>query len=241
MKLTVLGKYGPYPKENEATSSYLLESEKSKLLIESGSGCLAKLLQYHKVESLDGIVISHFHYDHISDLGVINYYLQFATQRGDFSGKINVYIPLESLSEFISFQTNCPFLNFVTVESGKIIKIADFEFEFVQMKHPKFTYGFICSNGNKKFGYTADTNICEGFEKICKQSDFILTDGCTLNKNYSENSPHLSVKIIDEKASALKKNFLVTHLLPTVEEDEYQKEIKSTFTALAKTGASYNI
>ena len=46
MKLTILGNRGPYPTPNGACSGYLLESEKTHILIECGTGVLAKM-QHH--------------------------------------------------------------------------------------------------------------------------------------------------------------------------------------------------
>lgn len=38
MKLTVLGKYGPYPAVGGATSGYLLETGKASFVLDMGSG-----------------------------------------------------------------------------------------------------------------------------------------------------------------------------------------------------------
>ena len=43
MKLTVLGKYGPYPPVGGATSGYLLQSKNQNVLLDLGAGTLARL------------------------------------------------------------------------------------------------------------------------------------------------------------------------------------------------------
>ena len=43
MKLTILGKYGPYPQDsNSACSGYLVEHENVKILVDCGSGVIGK-------------------------------------------------------------------------------------------------------------------------------------------------------------------------------------------------------
>ena len=76
IKITVLGCYGPFPPIGGATSGYLLElnsqNTQKKFLLDCGSGVLAKLQQYISPNSLDGIIVTHMHYDHCSDLGVLS-------------------------------------------------------------------------------------------------------------------------------------------------------------------------
>ena len=76
MKLTVLGKYGPYAPAHGATSGYLLENGGKNLLLDMGSGVLARLQEFIVPEQLDGIIISHVHYDHINDLFLYRYMLE---------------------------------------------------------------------------------------------------------------------------------------------------------------------
>ena len=70
MYLTVLGNNGPFPAPDGACSSYLLESDSGEttLLLDAGTGSLARLLQHVRVEALTGVAISHLHFDHMSDL-----------------------------------------------------------------------------------------------------------------------------------------------------------------------------
>ena len=73
MKLTVLGKYGPYPKAGGATTSYLLECGVKKLLIDAGSGSLSRVQEYCALDELDGIILTHLHSDHCSDMFILRY------------------------------------------------------------------------------------------------------------------------------------------------------------------------
>lgn len=82
MKLTVLGKYGPYPRAGGATSGYLLAEGRTNLLVECGSGILSRLQQCIPLGEISGIVLSHLHSDHIADMFILRYALQILQQRG---------------------------------------------------------------------------------------------------------------------------------------------------------------
>src|SRR5665647_1601729 len=73
MKVTVLGPWGAYPKAGEATAGYLIEYEDEKILIDCGSGVLAQLQKQLKLSELTAVIISHTHFDHIADLGCLQY------------------------------------------------------------------------------------------------------------------------------------------------------------------------
>ena len=76
MKLTVLGTSGPFPRPGSACSGYLLESDNARILLDCGSGVISRLLQICDVSALDAVVLTHLHFDHCSDIGVLRYALE---------------------------------------------------------------------------------------------------------------------------------------------------------------------
>ena len=85
MKLTVLGKYGPYAPIGGCTSGYYIEGNGFSVAFEMGAGVFSRLQSVCRPEKLSALIISHLHFDHISDLGVMNYYLEALARRGEFS------------------------------------------------------------------------------------------------------------------------------------------------------------
>ena len=76
MRLTVLGRFGPFPPPGGACSGYLVESGDTRLLLDCGSGVIANLRRVCPAAGLTGVVVSHWHMDHASDLGVLCYALE---------------------------------------------------------------------------------------------------------------------------------------------------------------------
>ena len=88
MELKTLGIYGPYPKAGgSACSSYLVRTEKAKLVLDFGTGALTRLTAEEDVCSVDAIILSHTHFDHVSDMLPLTYLMELRP------GKLKVYLP----------------------------------------------------------------------------------------------------------------------------------------------------
>src|SRR5699024_12597664 len=62
-----------YPAPGGATSAYLLEHDGFSLLVDMGSGALSKVQKYIHVTDIDAVILSHYHHDHIADIGVLQF------------------------------------------------------------------------------------------------------------------------------------------------------------------------
>ena len=75
-----------YPYKNQGTTGYLLQSDGFNLLIDAGSATLIKLQEHLDPLDLDAVILSHYHHDHIADLGVLQYYWQLHPKKsGDIA------------------------------------------------------------------------------------------------------------------------------------------------------------
>ena len=68
MKLTVVGCSGSFPSAESACSSYLVEADGFRLLIDMGNGALGELQRHCGLYDLDAVVLSHLHADHCIDM-----------------------------------------------------------------------------------------------------------------------------------------------------------------------------
>ncbi len=68
MKLTVVGCSGSFPSAESACSSYLVEADGYRLLLDMGNGALGVLQRYVDPLTLDAVFLSHLHADHCLDL-----------------------------------------------------------------------------------------------------------------------------------------------------------------------------
>ncbi|CCQ23473.1 Uncharacterized protein yhfI [Listeria monocytogenes N53-1] len=82
MKLTVFGHWGGYPVANEGTSSYLLEEAGFKLLIDVGASAVSIMQNYIDPDDIDAAIISHYHPDHVADVGILQHIRHKEDERG---------------------------------------------------------------------------------------------------------------------------------------------------------------
>lgn len=174
MKITVVGFWGAYPEENEATSCYLLEKDGFKLLIDCGSGALNQLPKYVDPFDLDALILSHYHQDHIADVGVLQY--QFLVQNGirDQKKKLPIFGHTEDLESFDKLDHEYTFSK--AYDPAAKLRIGPFEIQFLKTIHPVVCYAMRITDGNHVITYTADSSFTEKFIEFSRDSDLLITD-----------------------------------------------------------------
>lgn len=224
MKLTVLGCQGPYPGANGACSGYIVESRSNRLLLDCGNGVLSNLQTIYDLKDIKHIILSHFHSDHIGDIGVLKYAVMIQRMKGIIKEPINLYIPPypEEEIEKIEFKDS---FNIHVVEEGKNYTIEDFEVCFFKTKHPILCYGVNIFSGGKKITYSADSAYDYALVKAAMGSHLFLCEAGILEKDYNESTAHLTPKqarIIAEEAHV--KRLILTHFWEGYDIDCYLEE-----------------
>lgn len=239
MKLTVLGKYGPFPKNGGATSSYLLQVANKNILLDVGAGAFSRLLHYIKPEDIDVIILSHFHFDHTSDIGVLIYYFQSLFAKG-YTKKPLVFCP-EDGGALAQTVIDCPYFDVNLVRGGEISMVEDIDLDFYEMRHPVQSVGVKISHGGKVFAYTGDTNMTVSLDDLFEGSDLVLADGAFLQKDWNENLPHLCVERIVQLCNKYGNKSIISHINPKYSEEDLQKSVENSSCEIAQEGKSYII
>ncbi|WP_157876189.1 MBL fold metallo-hydrolase, partial [Streptacidiphilus griseoplanus] len=68
MDLTVVGCSGSFPSPDSPCSSYLLEADGFRVVIDLGNGALGALQKYCGLYDVDAVLLSHLHADHCIDM-----------------------------------------------------------------------------------------------------------------------------------------------------------------------------
>lgn len=174
MKLTVVGQWGGYPAPGGATSAYLVEKDDFTLLMDAGSGSLSKLQEYKDVMSLDAVVLSHYHQDHIADIGVLQYAWlvnSYVTGRKEI---LPIYGHTEDRNRFESLTHECT--EGIAYDPDKQLEIGPFSVTFLKTVHPVPCYGMRITDGESTIVYTADTSFTEAWYDFAKNTDLLITD-----------------------------------------------------------------
>ncbi len=218
MELTVLGKYGPYPKgENGACSGYIIKNEDDLLVLDLGSGALGRLLDEVDIREVKNIFISHLHFDHTSDLLPLRYLLE------DLNLKVNIYTKYED-SEWYDLLLSHPNFNVINVDEGDTVKVGSMTLSFIRVKHIESSLAVVIE-GDKKLCYTGDTAYCGGVEKCFEAGDIILAD-CSKPSGFK--ALHMTVDEAKRFAEKYPEKLIIaTHQSTDYDPEEDLKEYKN--------------
>jgi ribonuclease BN (tRNA processing enzyme) len=212
MKLTVLGCLGAYPYKNQGTTSYLLQSAGFNLLIDAGSATLVKLEEHLDPLALDAVILSHYHHDHIADLGVLQYYWQLHPER-----KPEAVLPIYGHTKD-SFHFNELTMPGVSEGRGYFeaeeLKVGPFLITFMETIHPVVCYAMRIMEEatGKVFVFTGDSGYLESFTEFAKNADLFLADTYLFAGN-ERHKAHFTSKESGELAKkAQAKKLVLTHL-----------------------------
>ena len=175
MELTILGFYGGYPAHEVGTSAYLVQSDGFNLLLDCGSGAMLSLEQKLDPLKLDAVVLSHYHQDHIADVGVLQYDWQI--NRAQVAEPLPIYGPAIDKRSLDKLTWTDATIG-IGYKNGEVLEIGPFTFEFLETIHPVPTYAMRITERltGKVFVFTADTAYDEKLNKISQNADLLMTD-----------------------------------------------------------------
>ncbi|HHW55757.1 MAG: MBL fold metallo-hydrolase [bacterium] len=244
MELTVLGNNGPYPGAGRACSGYLLTQGNTSLLLDCGSGVVARFRQYLNLNRLTAVVLSHLHYDHISDLYVLRYALEAARRGGLRQEPLPIYCPAEPEDVFSSLQYKDNFL-LKPVQGGDTLEIGDFTVSFLWTVHPVPSVAVGLKGGGRRFIYTGDTEYFAGLVPFVAGANLLLSEA---NYRHREVEAGKGNHLSAHQAACLAREagvekLLLTHLYPEGDEGELLAEAREVFPQadLAREGGIYRV
>ncbi len=204
MRLTCLGRYGPYPKPGDsACSCYVVEDGGAKLVLDMGPGSLRRLTAFTDVKDIDAIWLSHMHYDHTSDLLAFRYLLE------DLDVRMKV-IACPDESDYCRVLLAHPLFEVIPVKAGDSLDIKGLRLSFYEMEHPAYDLA-IRMDGSKSLVYTGDTVYTPELERACRGADAVLAD-CSKPAGFT--GPHMTVVQAARLAQLTGAKILATHLSP---------------------------
>ena len=93
MNLRIIGRSSPYAGPGEAAIGNVVENEGGHIMLECGSGVVAKYLERYNLAELKGVIISHLHPDHAADLFPLGFALQRAVMQDLRKEPVALYLP----------------------------------------------------------------------------------------------------------------------------------------------------
>ncbi|WP_067840172.1 MBL fold metallo-hydrolase [Amphibacillus sediminis] len=200
MNLTVVGYWGAYPEQGEATSGYLFEKDGFHLLIDCGSGVMAQLPKYVNPYQLDAVLLTHYHQDHVADIGVLQYHMlvQNGLQKQD---KVLPIYGHADDSEGLAMLDHQYTKGMAYDPTGRLV-IGPFTIEFLATDHPVPCYAVRITDGQDTIVYTADSSYKPEFVSFSQAADLLITDCNFYQGQDGKEAGHMNSQQCGEIATA---------------------------------------
>jgi ribonuclease BN (tRNA processing enzyme) len=246
MKVTVLGCAGSFPGPDSACSAYLVEADGFRLLVDFGAGSLSALQRYASLTSIDAILLSHLHADHVLD--ACNYVVVRRYAPDGPYPLLPIYAPAGAASRLAAAYGEGMLddvYEFHDLTPGRV-DIGPIAVTVDRVNHPVETYGMRLEHRGRVLAYSADTAPCEALHRLAHNADLFLCEASY--QDGDENPPDLHLTGRDAGEAATKAGaarLLLTHLVSAwVSEANVFEAASAAFAGpveVARAGAQYDV
>ena len=245
MRLTVLGKYSPFPPAGGAGPGYWVTSgggneqkdsePKTGLLLDCGPGVLSRFQEVvGPLELIRWVILSHLHFDHTSDFHSLRYAANPGRRYEGLPKHVTVFAPKspEKEASFLSYKDA---VDAQFIEPGKRITLgqgdAALSVTFFPVEHPIPVYAMRIEGQDGVITYSGDSRPCEALVEAARGSDLFLCEASTFEEDAAfAAAGHLTARQAGEVAKqAGVKKLLLTHLWPLYDERMLLEECRAVF------------
>ncbi|MER8044270.1 MBL fold metallo-hydrolase [Streptomyces sp. NPDC094032] len=250
MKLTVVGCSGSFPSADSACSSYLVEADGFRLLLDMGNGALGELQRHIGLYDLDAIFLSHLHADHCIDMCVY-FVARYYRHEGGRCEAIPVYAPEGAEQRLTTAYADAPsptamseVFDFRTLKSASF-EIGPFSVRTEKVCHPVEAYAIRIEHGGRVLTYSGDTGECDALDELARGADLFL---CEASFTYGkEDIPALHLNGREAGAQATRADagrLVLTHIPPWTDGERNLADAREVYggpAELAYAGAVYEV
>ncbi|MBK5305772.1 MAG: MBL fold metallo-hydrolase [Frankiaceae bacterium] len=247
MQLTVLGCAGTFPGPDSPCSSYLVEHDGFRLVVDMGGGSLGQLQRHIGLLDIDAVYISHLHADHCIDLVAYSYARRYHPD--GLPPRLPVYGPQGTCGRICGAFDSPPMddlldvFDFHEVPVGTMT-IGPFEVTSALTNHPVECHGLRITAGGRSLAYSADTGRSDALVELARDADLFLCEASWEHGDQPEGV-HLSGREAGEHATrAGARSLLLTHLVAWCDAEAIRAEAKAAYDGeldVAQCGRTYDI
>lgn len=257
MRLTCLGGAAAWPNPGQGCSSYLVSTPETAILVDCGPDTLHVLRSQIRYSSIDAVVISHMHSDHMLDLVPFRYGLTYGVERPD--SPIPLLVPPGGSAKLGALATALgsnsepgesfwePAFTVQEYQPSTGINVGDIQIRFVLTDHAEPCYAMrIESAGGKSIFYTADTGTIRPLVDLAAGCDVLISEATMPEEETAgSGAGHLKPSVAAELASRSNASQLVLTHLWAERPDNLVLEQAGRFydgpIAIAKPGLRINV
>ncbi|SDD34829.1 MBL fold metallo-hydrolase [Actinokineospora iranica] len=212
MQLTILGCRSGSPADGQASSGYLVETGRTRLLLDCGPGIATALSGVVEPEALDAVVISHFHTDHCYDLlpigkAMLSRLVRFpgGPEHADREFRpVPLFVPEGARELFAKWAALFPVASLPLLDQafevafdvreyqpGDQFEVGDCTLGMHGLRHIRPNCGARVESAEGTLAYTGDTGVTDAAVKLAADADLLLAEA-TLSATDETDHGHLS-------------------------------------------------
>jgi ribonuclease BN (tRNA processing enzyme) len=221
VKLTIIGCSGSVPGPASAASSYLVEHDGYRLLLDLGNGAFGALQRHLDPAGVDAVVLSHLHPDHCFDVAPMVVHRRFGAGRTlpriPLLGPSGTHDRLAMAYDPAARNGLRDLFDVAAVTPGER-ELGPFRLRFARMSHPVPTHGVRVSAGGRALAYSADTGPSSELVGLARGADALLCEASFAEGAANPPDMHLTGREAGEHATrAGVGRLLVTHVPPWID------------------------
>jgi len=236
-QLTILGSRSGEPGSWGATAGYLVQYQNTTVLLDCGFGIPQILKTKNLLYTIDVLVISHLHADHVAGLLTLAYIYRIQKPSAK---KVLVLLPPDGIKFIKKWQSlfsinsypplKAPFEDAFELQEYKedIFNFQKMQFKFCLLKHAIPNYGLRLSGENWSLTYSGDTAFCDQIIALADGSNIFLCEATYVEEKQEIIFGHGHLTGID--AGIIAKQAKVKHLVLT----HFSQESKEWLRILKK-------
>ena len=231
-----LGTVSPYPKDNRNCPAFLIRYKDKKILLDCGSGSTRLLNIPEDLNNLH-VFLTHYHFDHISDINTLQYASLTHHNIGTLDKRIKIYLPDNDINGVRNtiVSNKDSYSEYLSINNKAKYQLDNLTISFEDNNsHSIESYMIKLKNQDTKIVYTSDIGPTN-FDKLidfCKDSDILICESSFLRKYdiLGTNKNHFTA--LDAATLAKKSNskqLILTHFWPEEDRKLYLEEAMKVF------------
>ncbi len=175
LRVVVLGSSGRFATRDRACSGYLVDVDGHLLWLDAGAGTWRNLLAHCDYIDLEGIVLTHRHPDHVTDVFQAEHARVFGP-RGELPS-IPLWAPGETLDRLSAYGGEMSgAFDVREVQADDAIEFGGARISFFAMAHPPETLGVRVERDGCVVAYSADTGAEADFAGLAGGADLFFCE-----------------------------------------------------------------
>jgi ribonuclease BN (tRNA processing enzyme) len=264
MQVTVLGKSPSWEDAGGACSGYLIEEGDTAVLLDCGNGVFSKLRMHRDYTTVDAVLISHLHADHVLDLVPYAYALTYAPRQqpvpvAEWPGTNDPARPRllappgarrtfhRVAGAFGDDDLLDKAFRVTEYDPTRPLALGDLRASFHEVPHFTTTYAinFTSANGVGRFTYSADCRPSEELVEAARETDLLIVEATLPRPERTGERGHMTPAEAGEHARrAGARRVVLTHISDELDHEWAAEQGRDTFggpVEVAREGAVYEV